>query len=272
MQYTKAAFFTEDNDLQQVLIAALAELGYTGFEETDNALVAYIPEDEYDRHETEELASFYKVSLTIEQIKEQNWNASWESNFEPVLVQDFCLVRADFHDVSAEVEHEIVITPKMSFGTGHHATTQLMMQGMRHIDFVGKHVFDFGTGTGILAILAQMLGADDVLAIDNDQWSYDNATENAEKNSADKLTIKVGSIEDVGTEPFDIILANINRNILLMYMANIYELTKSGGTVLMSGLLTDDELIIKTEAAKVGLSYIETDTLNNWITILFKKP
>lgn len=271
MQYTKAAFFTEDNDLQQVLIAALAELGYTGFEETDTALVAYIPEDEYDQHETEELANFYKVSLTIEQIKEQNWNASWESNFEPVLVQDFCLVRADFHNVSAEVEHEIVITPKMSFGTGHHATTQLMMQGMRHIDFAGKRVFDFGTGTGILAILAQMLGATEVLAIDNDQWSYENATENAEKNNADRLTIEVGSIEDVKPEPFDIILANINRNILLTYMTNIYELTRGGGTVLMSGLLTDDEFIIKTEATKVGLTYIETNTLNNWITLLFKK-
>src|SRR5690606_1038037 len=123
---------------QQVLIAALAEQGYTGFEETDTALIAYIPEDEYDRNETEELANFYKVSLTIEQIKEQNWNASWESNFEPVLVDDFCLVRADFHNINAEVKHEIVITPKMSFGTGHHATTRLMMQGMRHIDFKGK--------------------------------------------------------------------------------------------------------------------------------------
>lgn len=272
MQYTKAAFFTQDNDLQQVLIAALAEQGYTGFEETDTALIAYIPEDEYDRNETEELANFYKVSLTIEQIKEQNWNASWESNFEPVLVDDFCLVRADFHNINAEVKHEIVITPKMSFGTGHHATTRLMMQGMRHIDFKGKRVFDFGTGTGILAILAQMLGAEEVLAIDNDQWSYDNATENAENNGADKLTIEVGSIEDVQPEPFDIILANINRNILLTYMTNIFNLTKAGGTVLMSGLLTDDELIVKMEAIEVGLEYIETKTLNNWITLLFKKP
>lgn len=273
MQYTKAAFITGDNDLQQVLIANLSELGYTGFEETDNALIAYVPADEYDEAQTDEIANFYKLSVTIEQIKEQNWNAAWESNFEPVLVKDFCYVRADFHETKADVPYEIVITPKMSFGTGHHATTQLMMQGMKDIDFKSKKVFDFGTGTGILAILAQMLGASRVLAIDNDQWSFDNATENVEKNSTDNVTVKVGSIEDVDSNDiFDVVLANINRNILITYMKQIVALTKGGGTVLMSGLLTDDEQLIRQEAEETGLTYIETNTLNNWITIKFVKP
>lgn len=273
MQYTKTAFITGDSELQQVLVANLSELGYTGFEEADNALIAYIPSDEFDREQLDEVANFHKLSVNIEDVKDQNWNAAWESNFEHVLVEGFCLVRADFHDTVADVPYEIIITPKMSFGTGHHATTQLMMQGMKDIDFKNKVVFDFGTGTGILAILAQKLGASEVLAIDSDEWSFENATENIEKNSAERVTIKKGSIENVDpTNKFDVVLANINRNILVTYMKQLVALTNSGGIVLLSGLLTDDELLVKNEAIESGLQYIETNKLNNWITIKLKKP
>ena len=273
MQYTKAALITSDSELQQVLIANLSELGYIGFEETDSALIAYIPSDEFDSEQLDEVANYHKLSVTIEDVKDQNWNAAWESNFEHVLVEGFCLVRADFHDIKVNVPYEIVITPKMSFGTGHHATTQLMMQGMKDIDFSSKSVFDFGTGTGILAILAQKLGANDVLAVDNDEWSYENATENIEKNKAENVTIKKGSIEDVEPDThFDVILANINRNILVTYMKELVALTEKGGTVLLSGLLTDDEMLVKNEAIEAGLEYIETKKLNNWITIKLKKP
>ena len=171
----------QTTELQEVLIALLAEIGYEGFEEEEGLLKAFIKEGAFDRGALETLLADYGLEYVEQRIEDRNWNAEWEANFQPVVVDGFCAIRAHFHPPMPEMEHELVITPKMSFGTGHHATTYMMLQAMRGIDLRGKRVLDFGTGTGVLAILAERLGAAEVVAIDNDDWSIENAQENAAK-------------------------------------------------------------------------------------------
>jgi ribosomal protein L11 methyltransferase len=271
MQYYKIGFNTTEQELKDVLIAILGELEYEGFEETEDALFAYIEEKKFDKDKLEEIAGQYGLSFDITSIPQQNWNISWEQNFQPVIVNGFCTVRADFHKIKVETPYEIVITPKMSFGTGHHATTQLVMTEMQHIDFKGKAVFDFGTGTGILAILSEMLGAKSVLAIDNDEWSYENVIENIERNHSTNITVKKGSIEDIGNYKYDMILANINRHILLHYMKMMYEKTEKDGNILMSGILTEDVEIVQKAAEKEGFLFVKRAELNNWVLLVFKR-
>src|SRR5687767_8421631 len=176
-----------NTEQQEILISELNELGATGFEQTDTHLLAYFEEDNFKSYDVNELLKDYSFHLTT--LPNQNWNSLWESNFEPVVVDDFCAIRADFHQPIKKVKHEIIITPKMSFGTGHHATTYMMMQQMRDIDFINKTVFDFGTGTGILAILAKKLGSSSVTAIDVDEWSIKNAEENFHWNNTDGIVL-----------------------------------------------------------------------------------
>lgn len=267
MNYKKAALHTIEATKREMLVARLSVEGYSGFEETDEQLLAYIDDADFDSETLQLIASEYKVPYEIETIGQQNWNEEWEKNFHPVIVEGFCTVRADFHKMNIATPYEIVITPKMSFGTGHHATTKLMMMQMQHIDFAGKDVFDFGTGTGILAILAEKLGSKHVLAIDNDEWSYENAMENIGRNHCDNVNVKQGSMEHIIAYEYDIILANINRHILLHYMKDLYNSVKPEGILLMSGLLLDDEAIVKIAAENVGFKNIYTNTLNGWITL-----
>lgn len=271
MQYNKAVLHTIEATKREMLIARLSAEGYNGFEETDESLLAYIDASDFDTETLQLIASEYEVPYDIETLGQQNWNAEWEKNFQPVIVEGFCTVRADFHKLDVATPYEIVITPKMSFGTGHHATTKLMMTRMQYIDFAGKQVFDFGTGTGILAILAEKLGAADTLAIDNDEWSYENAHENIACNNCSHIEIVQGSMEHIPQREYDVILANINRHILLHYMADLYRSVKTGGILLMSGLLTDDEEIVKIAATEAGFTNIETNTLNGWITLQCNK-
>jgi len=271
MQYIQTVIEVGENETRELLIARLSELGYEGFEESGETLIAYIPEEDYDADPILSLIEEYGLKSTNNIIPKQNWNALWEGNFQPVIVEGFCTIKADFHELETVTPYEIIITPKMSFGTGHHATTQLMMMQMRHLPFDGAKVLDFGTGTGILAILAQMLGASSVLAIDNDEWSYENATENAGRNNSTKLTIKQGSLDIATAETFDIILANINRHILLQHMPQLYSQLNSGGHILMSGLLKEDEQIIVDAATAAGLRMLNANVLNNWIAVLFIK-
>lgn len=271
MTYDKITFHTENVSLREILIAELAALGFDGFEEKENGLEAYMTAGAYEIEQVEEIASKYSVSYEVGSIAQQNWNAEWERNFQPVIVEGFCTVRADFHKIPVNTPYEIIITPKMSFGTGHHATTRLVMKEMSLLDFNGKKVFDFGTGTGILAILAEKLGATEVLGIDNDQWSYDNAIENLQRNSTNHTTISLEPIDSLQGITYDIILANINRHILLEYMGQMHQLLKPGGKILMSGLLQEDEPIIRDAAAVAGFVYKKTETLNNWIVLLFER-
>jgi ribosomal protein L11 methyltransferase len=270
MDYKEISIQNDNSELNEILIALLSAAGVEGFEETDHVLKAFLPASDLDEGLLAETLAPYQVSYTINDIKKTNWNKEWEENFEPVVVEGFCTIRADFHNLKVETPYEIVIMPKMSFGTGHHATTQLMMQMMRDIKFDDKKVLDFGTGTGILAILAKMLYAREVLAIDNDEWSVENAKENIEKNGQNDITVQQGSLELVKAR-YDVVLANINRNILLSYMQQLYDITTDAGKVLMSGILQEDKDIIVEAAKKHGFSLEESKTEKNWVALSFSK-
>ena len=259
-----------DEAIKDMMIAELADLGFDGFEETETGLLSYIALAGFDGELTsglEELVNRYGLTYTSNAIDKQNWNALWESNFEPVLVDDFVGVRANFHDsFNGGVEHDIIITPKMSFGTGHHGTTYSVMQLMRGIDFANKSVFDFGTGTVLLAILAHKLGAVDILAVDNDDWCIENASENIVFNNTQSIEIhKVDNAKL--NKKFNIIIANINKNIILDNLAFLAEATVPGGVVLLSGLLVEDEPEIESACAALGWKHQETRTRNNWIAL-----
>lgn len=252
---------------QEILISELSDLGANGFEQTQTHLLVYFDADAFPSYEVNELLTDYTIAT--QNIEQQNWNALWESNFQPVVVDDFCAVRAPFHEPLTGVQHEIVIMPKMSFGTGHHATTWMMMAQMRNIDFTGKKVFDFGTGTGILAILAQKLGAASVLGIDNDEWSIENGQENVERNGCTGVQIEFASTVPSG--PFDIILANINRNVILMHLQYLVPAVVPQGLILFSGLLEQDEEDIVKASLTLNLELLKKEVRNGWISLLFQR-
>ncbi|HET7898652.1 MAG TPA: 50S ribosomal protein L11 methyltransferase [Flavisolibacter sp.] len=254
---------------QEELIALLDDYHPSGFEQTDESLKAYFQENEFQQDAILKILEGYPTQLS--EIEEQNWNAIWEQNFHPVVVEDFCAVRAHFHEPMHKVAHEIIITPKMSFGTGHHATTYMMIQQMRHIEFKNKSVFDFGTGTGILAILAEKIGASAVTAIDVDDWSIENARENFERNGCSKIEVSLSSI--LPDQQFDIVLANINRNVILGYMEQLPAIVNSNGCILFSGLLAADEAEISNAAQRSGFSLTKRLERGGWISLLVtKKP
>jgi ribosomal protein L11 methyltransferase len=256
-----------DAAAQDILLSQLTDFDAAGFEHGEDYLLAYFPEEHFKSYEVNEVLQGKKFEVTT--VVEKNWNEEWESNFHPVVVDDFVGLRADFHQPLQKVEHEIVITPKMSFGTGHHATTYMMISEMRNISFRGKEVFDFGTGTGVLAILAEKLGALKVVAIDNDEWSIRNAEENRGKNQCNKIDLTLASELPGGS--FDIILANINRNVILQHMAGIENILNTGGLVLFSGLLKADEDVITEAAKNVSLTKEKYGEKDNWISLVFRK-
>lgn len=270
MEYLQLTFRIPEGEEREILIALLSEESFEGFEETQDGVAAMIPGNDFDAARVDAIAAAHNVSYTIQTILQQNWNAQWESDFQPVVVEGFCTVRASFHPAAEHTPYEVIITPKMSFGTGHHATTQLMMENMREMDFPGKKVFDFGTGTGILAILAKKLGAAEITAIDNDEWAVPNATENAAMNGT-TFHIQQGSIEDIPATLYDIILANINRNILLQYMTELGSRTAVGGYLLLSGVLEEDKDAITIAAEANGYTTVNERLLKGWMTILFKR-
>lgn len=267
-KYIQIHFTTNDQSLKDELIAALSEIMFEGFEETDEGLNAFIKEVDFNNELFEEIIRKYNLPFNKNIIEQQNWNALWESSFEPVIVENFAAIRAGFHEPVNNVQHEIIITPKMSFGTGHHATTYMMISEMHHIDFTGKTVFDFGTGTGVLAILAEKLGAASVSAIDNDEWSIDNARENCEVNGCKKIELQLASHPDTENK-FEIILANINKNIILQFMQSLSQQLLPGGVLLLSGLLEEDEDDIKKAAINYSLQFIHTIKRDKWICMKF---
>lgn len=269
--YIQVSLTVPDNATREILIALLSDAGYEGFEETAEGLQAYISEDMFRQQQVAGLANSYGVAVNTTRIKKQNWNHEWEQHFQPVVIDDFCVIRADFHPAKPGVKYDIVITPKMSFGTGHHATTQLMVEEMKTIDMAGKKVLDFGTGTGILAILAELMGAADIIAIDNDEWAFENAKDNLLRNSCKKISLSQGSLEMVEGGTYDIILANINRHILLQYMTVLYEKLEGQGTIIMSGLLAEDNELVTKTAIENGFKYIRKCARDNWISLVFGK-
>ena len=269
MQYTRITLSNVNEDQQDILVAQLSELGFEGFEHHPDQLMAYINEEAFNDAEVKEITG--EAPFVTETIAQQNWNAVWESNFEPVIVDGLCVIRADFHTVDVQTPYEIIITPKMSFGTGHHATTQLVMMLMKEIDFTGKQVFDFGTGTGVLAILAEKLGADYILGADNDEWAVNNAEENVARNACNKITIIQNSTELLPSVSSDITLANINRHVLLRYMKELYDNLNQNGHLILSGILVEDREIITKSATEAGFTEVAARDLNNWMAMVFSK-
>lgn len=258
------------HEIIELIIALLGEEGYDGFEETSETLDAFIPEHDFDERKLKEILQPFSLSYLIEMIEPKNWNTEWESNYEPVIVDDFVAVRALFHAPIISVKFEIVITPKMSFGTGHHATTWQMIKLMQQVDFSNKRVFDYGTGTGVLAILAEKLGAAKVLAVDYDDLCIENATENIETNSCAAITIKKADVPP-SDQMFDVVLANINRHILLQNMKAMSDILIADGFLFVSGFYKEENQLLIDEAIKNNLQLIQSSDRHNWSSLIFQK-
>jgi ribosomal protein L11 methyltransferase len=268
MEYIKITFTDLQPEQKEILIAQLADAGYEGFEEKDTSLDAFINSKSFDKVIINEISFKYQTPYTKEKIAETNWNKLWESNFEPVIVDDFVAIRADFHEPISNTAFEIVITPKMSFGTGHHATTYMMIELMKEIDFNERFVLDFGTGTGILAILAEKKGAKNIIAIDNDDWSIANAEENFKKNNCNKIRLRQAS-HSVAEKKFDIILANINKSVIIENLHLLQTQLDKNGRILLSGLLVDDKDEILRNATALNLALGKELIRNNWMALEF---
>jgi ribosomal protein L11 methyltransferase len=278
MEYLKVSFsFEKIEEYQQdLLIAALADIGFDTFEESDSKLNAFIVESEFDQNKLDEvLKDFetdFKSNYDIHKIKSENWNEEWEKNFTPLIINDDCYVRATFHDQQPQYKYEIVIDPKMAFGTGHHQTTTMMMRYILDADVKDKVILDMGAGTGILGILASKRGAKEIVAIDNDDVCYRSAIENATLNEINNLTSLCGSKEMIPAQDFDVILANINRNILLDQISHYAAVLKPGGSIYFSGFYENPDLdMIKEHCAKFNLNYTDHQKMNDWVAAKFVK-
>lgn len=282
MDYTAVNFtimpFSED--IADILIAGLGNSGYDGFQYTGNGFTAYIPSENFNEETLRQLSlpdilpDTYKITWQHEQIADRDWNEEWERNFTPILVKDRILVRAGFHATIPGIQYEIIIEPKMSFGTGHHATTALMLETIMDLSekIQDKQVLDMGCGTGILSIMAAKAGAKHITGIDIDDWAYNNAMENIRNNHLENISIKIGDARLLEKEgDFGIILANINRNILLNDMSAYTPHLTSGGLLIMSGFYTQDLPLIRQEAERLCLAYQTHKTKDNWVAVCFYK-
>ena len=272
MNYKEVIFsFQPLQPWSEILVAYLSDLDFESFEDINQGVRAYIKENDFNFSEIESICSQLdcKIDINHTVIKQENWNAKWESDFQPITIGNKCGIRAGFHE-PLDVDYEIIITPKMSFGTGHHATTFGMMEAMLGLDFQEKKVLDMGCGTAVLAILAHQLGSDKVIAIDIEEWAYNNALENISMNGSSNIVVHKGGKEKIEGE-FDIILANINRNILIQDMYAYSSHLLQSGLILFSGFYEQDLDLIKQEAKRLGLKYISHNSKNNWVTAKFQK-
>jgi ribosomal protein L11 methyltransferase len=271
-RYIEITIETRNPEESDILVARLSQLGFEGFEEEPGKLHAFIPETLYDVSAVEKIiaeikgvADPFHTLFQTDYIEPRNWNEEWEKDFEPVVIGDFCAVRAHFRTPVPEVKYDLIITPKMSFGTGHHATTFMMISAMRDMDFRDRSVLDFGTGTGVLAILARKLGAGSVLAIDSDEWSIENANENKVLNDCPDIRIEQKDSLS-GTGRFDIILANINLRVILENMEFLRQHLNESGVFMGSGVLDSDEEKIRMRAAGAGFTLEKKMTKDNWMS------
>jgi ribosomal protein L11 methyltransferase len=267
MDYLQIEFETVNEGEAEMLIALLYEAGFESFEETENSLLAFIKEDGFVEDSLESILKLVPVNYAITVIPTQNWNKQWESSFEPIIVHDFVAIRAAFHQPIKNVQHEIIITPKMSFGTGHHATTYMMIEQMGSLDLTNKTVLDFGTGTAVLAILAEKMGAVSIDAIDYDEWSIENSIENAAVNNCTKINLIKAETISV-TAVYDIILANINLNVIMQNLEAIKTVCKTGSFVLLSGFLKGDETVMQHALYECKIRQIKSVQKGEWICIL----
>lgn len=260
--------------LRDVLTAELGEAGFDSFVETETGVEAFIPEKEDMENKVNEVISAFtdfEFTVTNEIIKSQNWNEVWEKNyFKPLLIKN-CVVRAPFHNDFPKAEFEIIIEPNMAFGTGNHETTSLVIEFILTMDLTGKTVLDMGCGTGILGILASMKGAESVTAIDIDEWAFSGTKDNAALNQINNIEARLGDASLLTSRDYDIIFANIHKNVLINDLPAYFNVLKHGGILIMSGFYIHDIADIKTRAEYLGLNDLGYKTKNNWVAHSFQK-
>lgn len=275
MDYFEVVFeVAPRNPGTDILIAQLAETGYESFFETDTGVTAYIPANDFSEQLLKELPLLsnpeFKVTWAPKLIPGQNWNEMWESNFTPIHIADKCCIRASFHP-KPNVDYDIIIQPKMSFGTGHHDTTALMMEKMLQLDLRNQSVLDMGCGTGVLAIMASMMGANPVTAVDTDEWAYQNTIENLQVNGIRNVTVHKGDARILEGKSFNVILANINKNVLLADISKYSKAINTGGHLVLSGFFESDVPALTLEASNNGFIYSDKLARNNWALLHFIK-
>jgi ribosomal protein L11 methyltransferase len=266
---------TCDPGFSEILMAELAEANFESFLENDNGFEAYVEGDAFDRGMVEDIRKKYDSITTLQfsfsQMPKKNWNEEWERSFSPIVVEGKCVIRASFHQPEQRFPYEIIITPKMSFGTGHHQTTYLMVKNMMNIDHMNKRVMDAGCGTAVLSIMASKLGAAEVEAFDIDEWSVENGNENIDINQCHNIRIRKGKISEVGLQgKFDIILANINKNVLLDELKIYASYLNAGGLLLLSGFFTTDIPDLLKEGSVYSLGEAARDDRDTWASLLLK--
>ncbi|MDN5204399.1 50S ribosomal protein L11 methyltransferase [Fulvivirgaceae bacterium BMA10] len=266
--------FKCEADFIDILIAELSQSGFDSFVENEDGFNGYIESDKLDESSINEIVQGYsnlvQISFEFSKLEKKNWNEEWEKYYDPIFIEDQCVVRASFHDIKGKYKHEIIINPKMSFGTGHHETTYLMIRNQLEIDHLDKKVYDVGCGTGILAIMASRLGAADIYACDIDEWAVTNSRENFEANDCSVIKLKQGDVSSFSTS-FDIILANINRNVLLNDIPSYATMLNDPGILILSGFYVEDIPVIEKKAINSGLHLSNQSTRNNWASLIFTK-
>ena len=276
MNYYACSFTNPDNEnLKDMFMELLGEIGFDSFMDTDDGFDAYCQEpllNEEELNDIMQMEQFANVKLLKKElIPDQDWNATWEASYEPVIINEFCRIRAPFHKVEGSYKYDLIIEPKMSFGTAHHETTSQIIELMLQSDFSGLNLLDMGSGTGVLAILAKKLGSATTVAIDNDEWAYRNALDNIRLNDENDIVVELGDASSLNDRQFDVILANINRNILLRDMKEYVKSLVNGGKIFFSGFYEEDLVLITKEAERLGLTYSNHVTKNNWTAAVFVK-
>ncbi len=263
-------------EFSDLIIAELDQHGYDSFQETETGVQAYILIDEFDEEVIKDLQQQYEdvveFNYSVSELENKNWNEEWEKNFEQSIISDECIVRASFHVPDKEYKYDIVINPRMSFGTGHHATTSMMLLHELDMDIQGKKVLDAGCGTGVLAIMAAKLGASEVFAYDIDDWSYNNALDNFLLNNTQSIEISVGEVDvAIQNRPYEVILANINKNVLLQDIQHFANILQENGYLVLSGFYEKDIEDLMNEAKKHDLSLENQKEKDGWVSLRLKK-
>ena len=276
MNYCACSFTNPENEnLKDMFMELLGSIGFDSFMDTDEGFEAYCQEpalNEEELNDIMQMEQFANVKLLKKElIPDQDWNATWEASYEPVIINEFCRIRAPFHKVEGSYKYDLIIEPKMSFGTAHHETTSQIIELMLQSDFSGLNLLDMGSGTGVLAILAKKLGSATTVAIDNDEWAYRNALDNIRLNDENDIVVELGDANSLNDRQFDVILANINRNILLRDMKEYVKCLVNGGKIFFSGFYEEDLVLITKEAERLGLTYSNHVTKNNWTAAVFVK-
>lgn len=275
MEYAEIKLEINPKDpFSEIIMAELGDAGYDSFVETDAGLLAYIPANQFDEEILKQVIASVggcTATYTISTLPDQDWNAEWEKEHKPVMVDDFCWIYAPFHSPNPQAEYNILIEPKMSFGTAHHPTTYLMLKLLNSEPLAGKRVLDMGSGTGVLSIFAEKRGAAYVEAIDNDEWAYRNALENFENNNCRNIKALLGDAAMLTPDKhFDVVVANINRNILLRDMHCYTAVLAPGGTLLLSGFYEHDIPAIRAKAEASGLAFDHYESRQDWVAVKFR--